>query len=133
MLNQIWNYFTYNPYDRQGRLKLLLNRSYDKSAFSTLTTSSEIIELVLNAICESFDIKQSQKYCLRPSDNLGEVYRAITKFRMVDDMEFERLHKEIGKLVGGYEKNKFNWDVDFSVEELIMFVAKNTPSNDPVH
>ena len=123
MLKRIWNYLTYNAYDENGDLKLLHGRSIEKDAYKYLDVDYGLIEMVLDGICESFDIKPSQKYQLRPSDNLAVIYGAMTKYSLGDHLEYERLNDEMAKWVVDYDPYELAEDTNITIERVIKFVA----------
>lgn len=123
MPNRIWKYLTHNEYDRHGKLKMPSDRLPDMDAFSIVHTSPETVDMVLSGICESFDIDQSQKFCIRPEDNLGDIYRAMTKYQLCDDLEYERLHSAMTEWIGDFDWAELGSDINFTVKEVIDFVT----------
>lgn len=123
MLSWLWRWLTYSAYDRQGMLRILLNRQPDPDAFRTVQASSAEVQRVLTIICEAFDIDLVQQFCLRPEDNLADIYRAMTKYRMGDDLEYERLLMALAELVGEFRPEELCHDINVTVREVIEFVS----------
>jgi hypothetical protein len=124
VLKPIWQYLSYNAYDRHGKLKMLRGRTSDRHAFDALGAPASTLEAVLSGICDSFDIDESQRYQLRPTDNLGDIYRAMTKHRLGDDMEYERLYAEMKELIGEFDCRELSQGVDVTIGKLIEFVSR---------
>lgn len=83
MFNRLYQWWTYSAYDAHGKLKMLTERASDPTAFNSVSASEDDIKRTLAMICESFDIDLSQQFCLRPEDNLANIYRAMMKFALV--------------------------------------------------
>jgi len=82
MFNWLYRWWTYSAYDANGKLKMLTERAPDPTAFNCVDAFGDDIQRTLAMICDSFDIDLTQQFCLRPKDNLADIYRAMTKYRI---------------------------------------------------
>jgi hypothetical protein len=90
----------YSGYDRRGNAKCLLGRANDPAQCEIEGVSTADRDEALTLLCDSFDIPERQKYCLRPGDELMAIYRSFVGPRSWDEMEFERLETAINELPG---------------------------------
>ncbi len=111
------------PWDSQSRLKYLLSRESSAAACAVAGVSPETIDRALRLFCDSFDIPDEQMFCLRPSDAIHDIYRAMVA-RTHDDMEFERLAMGLEEAIGrSLTEGECKGLV--TIEELIRFVHEN--------
>lgn len=108
---------------------MLTDRAPAPTAFNGVDASEEDIQRTLAMICDSFDIDLTQQFCLRPEDNLADIYRAMTKYRMCDDMEYERLLMALTDLVGEFDTAELTNDINLTVQEVIEFVSRRLAGN----
>ena len=113
-----------NPrWDSQGRLKYLLSRESSPAACAVAGVSPESTERALRLFCDAFDIPDEQRFCLRPSDAIHDIYRAMVA-PTHDDMEYERLgmnlKEAIGRSLTEGESKSF-----VTIEDVIRFVHEN--------
>ncbi len=124
MFNWLYRWWTYSAYDANGKLKMLTERAPDPTAFNCVDAFGDDIQRTLAMICDSFDIDLTQQFCLRPKDNLADIYRAMTKYRIGDDMEYERLLMALTNLVGEFDTAELTNDINVTVQEVIEFVSR---------
>ncbi|QDU38354.1 hypothetical protein Mal4_26810 [Maioricimonas rarisocia] len=122
LLARLRNWWTYSPYDATGRLIMLIKRPADPAAFDCLGVRSAVVEQVLDGICDSFDIERHQKFQLRPADDLADIYRSTTRYRLGDDLEYERLMLKIEEWTGDFNLCDWTEDIHVTVGETIEFV-----------
>ena len=93
---------SYRAYDGHGRLKYLLGRPNDATAWANAERSlgRDNVNTALRLVCQAFEIPESQMYCLRPDDDLLEIYRSKVGPRCWDGFEFERLALDLDQLPG---------------------------------
>jgi|GEM_PF-1156636 hypothetical protein len=124
MLKSFYRWLTYSAYDLRGNLRVLTERTNDPSAFNHLSASEGDIRRALGIICESFFIKQNQQFCLRPEDNLADIYNAITKYQISDDMEYERLILALTECIGEFDMDDLTKDNNLTVQKVIELVSR---------
>ena len=90
----------------------MLDRESDPEACQLEGVSPEAVDLALDIFCDAFDIISEQKYCLRPSDRLMDIYSAMVT-GMSDDLEFERLGMNLDKIEAGTPE-----DMDKPIETI---------------
>lgn len=99
-MRKVLDAITYSGYEG-GYAKYLIGREPDKEVCQINGMRQEDVDAVLRVICESFDIVEEQRFCLRPEDNLGDIYRSFHgPLDCCDDFEFERLWWELERLSG---------------------------------
>lgn len=77
----------------------------------------------MRLFCDAFDIPDEQMFCLRASDTIHDIYRAMVA-PTHDDMEYERLGMNledgIGRALSEDESKSF-----VTIEDVIRFVHEN--------
>lgn len=99
-LKRLISALRHTGYDKHGNVKYLLGRDADPSECLIDGVSNSVRDEALRMLCDSFDIPERQMYCLRLTDDLGNIYRSYVGPRCWDDMEFERLRAAIEQLPG---------------------------------
>ena len=89
-----------HPFPSGGNLKYLLQREPSREACMIEGVSAEAVDLALDIFCDAFDIEQEQKYSLRPSDKLMDIYSVMVTGQ-TDDLEFERLGMNLDDIEAG--------------------------------
>jgi hypothetical protein len=124
MFKRLYQWWTYSAYDAHGKLKMLAERASDLTAFNSVNASEDDVKRTLAMICDSFDIDLSEQFCLRPEDNLADIYHAMTKYRIGDDMEYERLIMALTDCIGEFDTADLTNDINVTVQEVIEFVSR---------
>ena len=113
----------YSGYDRDGNAKYLLGRSNDPAQYEVDGVPAAIRDEALALLCDSFDIPECQKHCLRRDDELMAIYHSFVGPRFWDDMEFERLWMALDELPGGKLSSE-EFEAIKTVEDVVRAVAK---------
>jgi len=113
-----------NPrWDSQGRLKYLLSRESSAADCAVAGVSPESTERTLRLFCDAFDILDEQMFCLRPSDAIHDIYRAMVA-PTHDHMEYERLGMYLEEAIGrSLTESEFKSFA--TIENLMRFVHEN--------
>jgi hypothetical protein len=131
MFSRLYQWWTYSAFNPNGKLRLLAERAVDPDAFISVDASQADIRRTLAIICDSFDIDSTQQFCLRPEDNLGDIYNAMTKYQIGDDMEYERLLMALTDVVGEFDTSELTNDINVTVQEVIEFVSRRLTEKRP--
>ena len=121
VLRRIWRDYIF--YDAYGDFILLRGRQADRSARYIEGVPEELVEEAFAMICESFDISDPQKWCMRLEDNLGDYYRTKNPWGIADDMEYDRLRWAMEARIGEFEWEELSSDINVTIEEIIKFMA----------
>ena|SRR5436190_12949341 len=117
-----------NPaYDGEGRLKYLLPRESNPAACAFAGVSSQTTQCALRLFCDAFDIPEEQMFCLRPSDIIHDIYRAMVP-STYDDMEYERLGINLEEAIRRALTNDEAKSL-VTIEDIIRFVDRNVAAS----
>ncbi|HEX3625067.1 MAG TPA: hypothetical protein VH280_06565 [Verrucomicrobiae bacterium] len=117
------NFFSNPAWDNQGKFAWLLNREASPDACAIDGVPPEIVDAALHLFCHAFDIPDAQRFCLRPSDRVQDIYLAMVN-GLHDDLEYERLAMNIDKLIARKVSQQKIQNF-ITVEDVIRFVFKN--------
>jgi len=90
-----------NPgWDRHGRMRFLADRKPDRHSARLSGIDPAVADKALEIIWRAFDIPKSQRYCLRPHDDLLALYHSIYPPGWPDCMDFETLWLLLERALG---------------------------------
>ena len=114
-----------NPaWDSKGKSVYLLNRRSSAEACSVVGVPAKVIDRALCMFCDAFDIPEEQRFCLRPSDRICDIYGAMVTGNH-DDWECERLMMNVKELIKRQLSQEECGSI-VSIEDLIRLLRKNT-------
>jgi len=127
MIAFLRRFFSNPAWDSKGRFTYLLDRESDQNLCVVSGVPLEVVDEALKLFCDAFDIPDEQRYCLRPSDQMMDIYKAmVTGFS--DDLEFERLTMNLDKAIGRKITDEESVTIK-SLEDLVRFLCVNKKSS----
>ena len=130
--DSIWSGLINSAWDREGKIEMLLDRDSDPAAFQIVNATPDEVRWTLGVICDAFAIPLSQLYCLRPHDDLREIYAAQTRYSWGDDLQFERLALALDQELGEFRWDAWPKEVPITVQALTEWVARNRKKTIPI-
>ena len=115
----LWN----RAYNQVGDALFLVEREHLEVAEISSDCPQEIVNEVLELVCESFDIPERQMGQLREGGRIWTIYESIRASSFHDDMELERLSTAIEERVQGFEMTS-EFLQHATVGDLFQLLAK---------